>query len=162
MCIYPQFVATAKKALQANGTTNVRVATVVNFPHGGDDVEKVVEETRDAVAAGVDEIDMVLPYRRLIAGDEAVCKSMVERVKGECPEGVLLKVIIETGELKEATLIKRASQIAIEAGADFIKTSTGKVRVNATPQSAEIMLTVIRDLGVQDKVGFKPAGMRVW
>jgi len=69
----------------------------------------------------------VLPYKRLIAGDEAVCKELVSRVKSECKEGVLLKVIIETGELKEAALIQRASQLAIEAGADFIKTSTGKV-----------------------------------
>jgi len=122
VCIYAQFVGTAKKALQANGTPQVRVATVVNFPHGGDDVEKAVQETRDAVAAGADEIDVVLPYRRLLAGDEDVCKELVSRVKAECTGPVLLKVIIETGELKEAALIRRASEIAIGAGADFIKT----------------------------------------
>jgi deoxyribose-phosphate aldolase len=158
VCIYAQFVGTAKQALSANGTPQVKVATVVNFPHGGDDVEKAVKETRDAVAAGADEIDVVFPYKRLLAGDEDVCKELVERVKAECTGPVLLKVIIETGELKEAAMIKRASEIAIGSGADFIKTSTGKVAVNATLESAEIMMTVIRDLGVKDKVGFKPAG----
>ena len=107
---------TAKKALQANGTPQVKVATVVNFPHGSDDVESAIKETRQAVAAGADEIDVVLPYKRLIAGDEAICKELVSKVKSECKDGVLLKVIIETGELKESAYIKRASEIAIEAG----------------------------------------------
>ena len=71
---------------------------------------------------------------------------------------VLLKVIIETGELKEEALIRKASEISIKAGADFIKTSTGKVPVNATPESARIMMEVIRDMGVSKTVGFKPAG----
>lgn len=159
VCIYPQFVATAKAALKRHGTPQVRVATVVNFPHGGDDIEKAAQETRAAVAAGADEIDVVLPYQQLIAGNEAVCTDLVTRVKSECPEGVLLKVIIEAGELKTPALIRRASEIAIKAGADFIKTSTGKVAVNATLESAEVMLTVIRDLGVEDRVGFKPAGV---
>jgi deoxyribose-phosphate aldolase len=158
VCIYPQFIGTAKAALRANSTPQVRVATVVNFPHGGDDADKAVQETRAAVAAGADEVDVVLPYRRLLAGDEEVCADLVAKVKSACPEGVLLKVILETGELKTAALIRRASEIAIRAGADFIKTSTGKVAVNATLESAEIMLTVIRDFGVQSKVGFKPAG----
>lgn len=71
---------------------------------------------------------------------------------------MLLKVIIETGELKQADLIRKASEIAIKAGADFIKTSTGKVPVNATLESAELMMSVIRDMGVAKTVGFKPAG----
>ncbi len=71
---------------------------------------------------------------------------------------VLLKVIIETGELKDEALIRKASEISIKAGADFIKTSTGKVAVNATPESARIMMEVIRDMGVEKTVGFKPAG----
>lgn len=84
---------------------------------------------------------------------------MVKVCKDACNEaGVLLKVIIETGELKDAALIRKASEISIKAGADFIKTSTGKVPVNATLESAEIMMTVIRDMGVSKTVGFKPAG----
>ena len=80
-----------------------------------------------------------------------------DRCKEACGD-ILLKVIIETGELKEEALIKKASQICIEAGADFIKTSTGKVPVNATPEYARMMLEVIRDMGVAETVGFKPAG----
>ena len=81
----------------------------------------------------------------------------MKRCKEACGDK-LLKVIIETGELKDEALIKQASTFAIEAGADFIKTSTGKVPVNATPEAAEIMLKVIRDMDVADRVGFKPAG----
>ena len=158
MCIYAQFVATAKKALQAQGTPQVKVATVVNFPHGSDNAAAAAQETREAVAAGADEIDVVLPYTRLIAGDEEACKELLVKVKAECPADVLLKVIIESGELKEPALIRRASELAIESGADFIKTSTGKVKVNATLATAEIMLTTILDMGVKDSVGFKPAG----
>ncbi len=82
---------------------------------------------------------------------------LVKQCKAACGD-ILLKVIIETGELKEEALIKKASQICIEAGADFIKTSTGKVPVNATPEYARMMLEVIRDMGVAKTVGFKPAG----
>lgn len=158
VCVYAQFVATAKKALHAQGTPQVKVATVVNFPHGRDNAAAAAHETREAVAAGADEIDVVLPYTRLIAGDEEACKELLVKVKAECPADVLLKVIIESGELKEPALIRRASELAIESGADFIKTSTGKVKVNATLAAAEIMLTTILDMGVKDSVGFKPAG----
>ena len=124
---------------QGNGTPQVRVATVVNFPGGGDDAEAAAHETRAAVAAGADEIDVVIPYRRLLAGDEGVCTELVSRVRAECPEGrVLLKVILETGELKTAALIRRASELAISAGADFIKTSTGKEKTNATLESIDV------------------------
>jgi deoxyribose-phosphate aldolase len=102
-------------------------------------------------------VDVVFPYRTLIAGDEKLGFELVKQCKEACGQ-ITLKVIIETGELKEEQLIKRASEICIEAGADFIKTSTGKVPVNATPEAAEIMLKVIRDMGVAKRVGFKPAG----
>lgn len=157
ICIYPRFIPVAKKTLREQGTPEIRIATVTNFPHGNDDIEIAVAETRAAVAYGADEVDVVFPYRTLIAGDENTGFELVKQCKAACGD-ILLKVIIETGELKEAALIKRASEIAIEAGADFIKTSTGKVPVNATPEAARIMLTVIRDMGVANKVGFKPAG----
>jgi deoxyribose-phosphate aldolase len=95
----------------------------------------------------------------LIAGNEQIGFEMVKQCKEACAAAnVLLKVIIETGELKQAELIRKASEISIKAGADFIKTSTGKVPVNATLESAELMMTVIRDMGVGKTVGFKPAG----
>ncbi|MFH0257306.1 deoxyribose-phosphate aldolase [Vibrio rumoiensis] len=157
ICIYPRFIPIAKKTLREQGTPEIRVATVTNFPHGNDDIEIAVAETKAAVAYGADEVDVVFPYRTLIAGDEKTGFELVKQCKEACGD-VLLKVIIETGELKEEALIKRASEISIEAGANFIKTSTGKVPVNATPESAEIMLKVIRDMGVAKTVGFKPAG----
>ncbi|MBY8315577.1 deoxyribose-phosphate aldolase [Vibrio fluvialis] len=158
ICIYPRFIPIAKKTLREQGTPDVRIATVTNFPHGNDDVDIAVAETKAAVAYGADEVDVVFPYRALMAGNEQVGFDLVKQCKAACGDTVLLKVIIETGELKEEALIKKASQICIEAGADFIKTSTGKVPVNATPEYARMMLEVIRDLGVAKSVGFKPAG----
>ncbi|MGB1974057.1 MAG: deoxyribose-phosphate aldolase [Vibrio toranzoniae] len=157
ICIYPRFIPAAKKALREQGTPEVRIATVTNFPHGNDDIEIAVAETKAAVAYGADEVDVVFPYRALIAGNEEVGFELVKQCKVACGD-ITLKVIIETGELKEEALIKKASQICIEAGADFIKTSTGKVPVNATPEFARMMLEVIRDMGVAKTVGFKPAG----
>ncbi|WP_273858589.1 deoxyribose-phosphate aldolase [Photobacterium sp. GSS17] len=157
VCIYPRFIPVAKKQLREQGTPDVRVATVTNFPHGNDDIDIAVAETKAAVAYGADEVDVVFPYRALIAGNEEVGFELVKQCKAACGD-VLLKVIIETGELKTPELIKKASEISINAGADFIKTSTGKVAVNATPEAAEIMLTVIKDMGVEKTVGFKPAG----
>lgn len=159
VCVYPRFVPVARKTLRDQGTPDIRIATVTNFPHGNDDTEIALAETRAAIAYGADEVDVVFPYRALIAGNEQVGFALVKACKEACAAAnVLLKVIIETGELKDAALIRKASEIAINAGADFIKTSTGKVPVNATLESAEIMMTVIRDMGVGSRVGFKPAG----
>ncbi len=118
-------------------------------------------ETRAAIAYGADEVDVVFPYRALIAGNEQVGFELVKACKRACAAAnVLLKVIIETGELKEEALIRKASEISIKAGADFIKTSTGKVPVNATPESARIMMEVIRDMGVEKTVGFQACRRR--
>ncbi len=157
VCVYPQFINTALSTLAENHAQHVKVATVTNFPHGNDDVRRAKKETTAAVKAGADEVDVVFPYRAFIAGNEDVGAKLVRKCKAVCAKrGVLLKVIIESGELKTPERIKRASEIAIENGADFIKTSTGKVAVNATLESAEIMLTAIKD---SDKnVGFKAAG----
>ncbi|MDN3717496.1 deoxyribose-phosphate aldolase [Vibrio breoganii] len=156
VCIYPRFVPIAKKTLREQGTPDVKIATVTNFPHGNDDIDIAVAETKAAVAYGADEVDVVFPYRALMAGNAEVGFELVKQCKAACGD-ILLKVIIETGELKEEALIKQASEICIKAGADFIKTSTGKVPVNATPEYARMMLEVIRDMGVTN-VGFKPAG----
>ncbi|MCW7555196.1 deoxyribose-phosphate aldolase [Endozoicomonas gorgoniicola] len=156
VCVYPRFVPVAKKTLKALGLNDVTVATVTNFPAGGNDIDIAVTETRAAIAYGADEVDVVFPYKAFMDGDETVGHELVAQCKKVCGD-VMLKVIIETGELKDPALIRRASEISIEAGADFIKTSTGKVAVNATPESARIMLEAIRDSGKQN-VGFKPAG----
>ncbi|MGV1761468.1 deoxyribose-phosphate aldolase [Rhizobium sp. A22-96] len=154
ICIWPRFVAQARGIL---GTGHaVKIATVVNFPAGDMEVADVAAEAREAIADGADEIDLVIPYRALLAGNEQAVTDMVTAVKAECKGPVILKTILETGELKDVALIQRASELAIDAGSDFIKTSTGKVAVNATLETADIMLRAIRASG--RKVGFKPAG----
>lgn len=159
VCVYPRFVPIARKALKAQGTEQVKIATVTNFPHGNDDIDIAVAETKAAVAYGADEVDVVFPYRELMAGNEQVGFELVKQCKAVCSgANVTLKVIIETGELKTEALIRKASEISIQAGADFIKTSTGKVPVNATLEAARIMLETIRDLKAAKHVGFKAAG----
>ncbi|QTP57393.1 deoxyribose-phosphate aldolase [Billgrantia antri] len=156
VCIYPAFVRTAREALAEQGLAGtVKVATVTNFPHGEADIERAAAETRAAIAAGADEVDVVFPYRALMAGDAEVGRELVAACKRECGDAVL-KVILETGELKEAGLIERAGMLAIDGGADFLKTSTGKVAVNATLDAAKILLTAIKASG--SDVGFKAAG----
>ena len=151
VCIWPRFVALAKQQLAGSA---IRIATVVNFPHGGEDTAPAVAETGAAVASGADEIDMVMAYR-LAARRPADAQAQIGAIR-EVARDRLLKVILETGELKDAALIGKAAEIAIAAGADFIKTSTGKVAVNATPEAAGIMLRVIA--GHNGRIGFKPAG----
>ncbi|WP_129139080.1 deoxyribose-phosphate aldolase [Modicisalibacter coralii] len=156
VCIYPRFIAVARRSLEAAGLAGrVGIATVTNFPDGSDDVARAERETREAIAAGADEVDVVFPYRALMAGDARVGERLVAACKAACGDKCL-KVIVESGELTDPALIRQASRIAIAAGADFIKTSTGKVAVNATLEAAEIMLTAIRDSGRD--VGFKAAG----
>lgn len=151
ICIWPEFVEQAAGLLAGQP---VRIATVVNFPAGGEDVDTVVAETEIAVENGANEIDLVMPYRHLAEDPDGVygLVAATRRAAGKA----LLKVILETGELGEEDLIRKASEIAVEAGADFLKTSTGKVPVNATPEAARIMLSVIADHG--GDIGFKPAG----
>ncbi|MBX9469708.1 MAG: deoxyribose-phosphate aldolase [Rhizobium sp.] len=153
ICIWPRFVMQARTLLGPD--SQIRIATVVNFPSGEMKTEDVLAETRDAVADGADDIDLVIPYRALAKGDEKAVTDMVSAVKAACGPAIL-KTILETGELKDISLIRRASDLSIAAGADFIKTSTGKVGVNATLEAADIMLQAIRDS--RRKVGFKPAG----
>jgi deoxyribose-phosphate aldolase len=156
VCVYPRFVALARQTLDSLGGQQVRVATVTNFPVGAAEAEAAAAETRAAVEAGADEVDVVYPYAALRAGDAEVGRALVRACKAACGERAQLKVILETGELADAELIRQASRDAIEAGADFIKTSTGKVAVNATADAARIMLDAIAESGA--RVGFKPAG----
>lgn len=157
VCVYPQFIQVAREALQQNGLSEVKIATVTNFPHGDDDVEAARAQTRSAVADGADEVDVVFPYKALMAGNPEVGKTLVAACKQECGDKVQLKVILETGELTSPELIQQACELAIEGGADFLKTSTGKVAVNATLEAAEIMLCCIKASG-KSGLGFKAAG----
>ena len=156
VCVWPRFVSRAVRELQ--GTA---VATVVNFPHGTDPIDKVLADVAACVADGADEIDLVIPFRSLSdgdVGDHAVVQ-MVAKVKQSLPDTVLLKTILETGELGTIAAVEHASSLCIASGADFIKTSTGKTRVSATPRVVEAMLEVLRRTPrIDRRVGIKPSG----
>jgi len=154
VCVWPRLAAFARAQLPAH----IRVAAVANFPHGNADVAAAVQDTQQIVQAGAHEVDVVLPYQSLIAGDEAAVAQLLHAVRHACP-GLTLKVILETGELKTPVLMARASQLALDAGADFLKTSTGKTAHSATPQAASIMLaTIAAHPSAKHHAGFKAAG----
>jgi len=155
LCIFPRHIPWARQELTRLGLGSIKIATVSNFPHGRGNIDAAVAETRACLAYGADEVDVVFPYKNLLSGDEDTGYQLVKACKKACGSNVL-KVIIETGELKTSELIEKASNIAIKAGADFIKTSTGKVPVNATPEAAKVMLESIKKSN--RVVSFKPAG----
>ncbi len=178
LCVYVNRVARARLALDRRGLGVVRVATVVSFPLGDASPGALADQIDEALGEGANEIDMVLPWRALKAASvggvtgagatgvhplhgldaasaEAACRGAVEAARAAC--GALpLKVILETGLLHDAALIRRAAEIAVDAGADFIKTSTGKAAVHATPDAAQTMLEVIVERGA--RCGLKVAG----
>lgn len=162
VCVYPDMVATAKAELAG---TKIQVASVATaFPSGRSSLEVKLQDTKDAVAAGADEIDMVIDRGAFLAGDYLTNFELIQKVKNACqrPDGTSahLKVIFENGELQTYDNIRRASYLAMLAGADFIKTSTGKVTVNATLPNTLLMLQAVRDWYDKHKVlvGVKPAG----
>lgn len=153
VCVWPRFVSSAVDEL---ADTGVKVATVVNFPSGDEPVEHVVETTTMAISDGADDIDLVLPYRAFLAGDEKSVGAMLDAVRAVVTPPRHLKVILETGELGRLDLVERAARLAIEHGADFVKTSTGKSKVSATPDAVRTMLRVIAE--ADRPVGIKPSG----
>lgn len=154
VCVWPRLAAFARAQLPPH----IAVAAVANFPHGNADVDAAVRDTVQIVQAGAQEVDVVLPYKALMAGDEAAVTTLLTAVRQACP-GLVLKVILETGELPTPELIQRASQLALDAGADFLKTSTGKTATHATPEAAHIMLAAIAaHPSAQKYAGFKASG----
>lgn len=151
VCVWPQFVHQAVRALAGSP---VRIATVINFPAGGEDVERAVEDTAEALRDGAHEIDLVLPYRAFLRGDAAAARALVEAVREAAPKACL-KVILETGALGSTDMIAAAGRLAFAGGADFLKTSTGKSAVSATPEAADGILGVIREAG---RGGLKVSG----
>jgi deoxyribose-phosphate aldolase len=154
VCVWPRFAAFARRQLPAN----IGVAAVANFPDGRADIERALRDTGEIVQSGAQEVDVVLPYARLQQRDEQAVSQLLNAVRRACP-GLTLKVILETGMLADDALIVRASQLSLAAGADFLKTSTGKTAVSATPQAATLMLRCIADdAQAAGRVGFKPSG----
>ena len=157
VCVYPKHVATAKNVLKG---TPVRVASVAGgFPAGQLPPHLKIEEVRYAVEQGADEIDYVINRGDFLSGNENLVFEEVSTAKKVCGNS-LLKVIIETGELESMDNIYRASMLVMQAGADFIKTSTGKIAVGATIEAANVMLSAIADFQKKYKklIGFKAAG----
>ena len=157
VCVYPSHVATAKSALEGSG---VRVASVATcFPSGLSALDVRLEDVRRAVEAGADEIDMVIDRGAFLSGDYAGVFDEIVAIK-EAAGPAHLKVILETGELGTFDNVRRASVLAMAAGADFIKTSTGKVTPAATLPVTLVMLEAIRDFErtTGKQIGMKPAG----
>lgn len=158
ICVYPCFARTVAESLEVDG---VEIACVSgSFPSSQARIEVKIAETSLAVADGATEIDIVMPVGKFLSADyEGVCDD-IQELKAACGEEVPMKVILETGALKTASNIKKASILAMYAGADYIKTSTGKLEPAATPEAAYVMCQAIKEYydetGIQ--IGFKPAG----
>src|ERR1700756_2565304 len=157
VCVYPSLVLVAHEALSGTGVRTASVAT--GFPAGQVSLAAKLRDTEDAVAAGADEIDMVISREAFLAGDDGRVMQEIARVKDACADAHL-KVILETAELGSYDHVRYASMLAMEAGADFIKTSTGKASSGATPGVCLVMLEAIRDYADRSGrvVGFKAAG----
>jgi deoxyribose-phosphate aldolase len=158
VCVYPDLVEVAKAAVAGSSVKVASVATA--FPAGRAPLEVKLADVRAAVAAGADEVDMVIDRGAFLAGHYLKVYEEITAVKEACGDAARLKVIFETGELSTYDNIRRASWLAMLAGGDFIKTSTGKVAVNATPSNTLLMLQAVREFrdrtGIQ--IGVKPAG----
>ena len=158
ICVYPSFVETVGLAIDG---TPMRITSVGGgFPASQTFIEVKMLEVAMAVENGADEVDIVLNVGKMLTGAYDEAANEVEMIRSEMDSDVVLKVILETGALKTPELIRKASLISMAAGADFIKTSTGKIDVAATPEAAVVMCQAIKDFYEKTgtKVGFKAAG----
>ena len=152
VCVWPRFVAQARSLLPVG----IQVAAVANFPTGARSIALVLSDIQAIVDAGANEVDVVLPYRALMNGQVAQCAGFLAQVRA-ASRPLTLKVIIESGVLATPELIAQGTQLALAAGADFVKTSTGKTPVSATLDAATVMLGEIAASGLPD-AGFKASG----
>lgn len=153
VCVYPQAIARVKHNLPDK---KMKIATVVNFPQGNASLETVLQEIDSALELHADEIDVVLPYQDFIHGQFHRVNEFLIAVRKRCGNKVL-KIIIESGALQRPALIRLAGQMVIDSGADFIKTSTGKIAVGATLEAAYTLLTLIEQ-SQNSSVGLKLSG----
>lgn len=158
VCVYPNLVAVAKAALAGSTVKIASVATA--FPSGLVGLDVKLADTAQAIAAGADEIDMVIDRGAFLAGHEDAVYEEIVAIKKLCGDDIHLKAILETGELGSYEMTRRASDLALEAGADFIKSSTGKVGTNATFPTALVMCEALRDFHRRtgERRGLKLAG----
>jgi deoxyribose-phosphate aldolase len=161
ICVYNDMVKIARQALDAGGGENIPVAAVSTaFPSGRASIEVKIQDTRDAIANGASEIDMVIDRGAFLAGKLGYVFDQIRTIKEVCGSDIHLKVILETGELVTLDNVRKASYLAMLAGADFIKTSTGKVSPAATAPVVYVMLEAVRDYYKMTgtRIGVKPAG----
>ncbi len=152
VCVWPKFVHLAAKALK---DTDVSVATVVNFPHGNIKTDPVAAEIKKAVSSGADEIDAVFPYKTFLDGNVDACRSFLDTITG-LTDKVTLKIILESGAFPHIRHLQDACRLCLEYDIDFLKTSTGKTDVSATPEAANVILETIKSS--KREVGFKASG----
>lgn len=153
VCVFPPFIPVCKDALHNKG---VNFAAVANFPSGNEGLEAAITQTKNIVELGGTEVDVVVPYQGWIAGDKTSAPELVRACKEICGEKVSLKVILESGAFEDQSSLYDLSIAAINAGADFIKTSTGKTEISATLKATETMLKAIKDS--RKSCGFKASG----
>ena len=154
VCVYPRFIKVAQDSLQDH---SIKIATAVNFPQGGTNFDKLKKDIAYSLSQGADEIDAVLPYTHFLNGDIETCNTFFNAVKSELdPKKTPLKIIIESGAFPHASQIVEATRFCVDNGASFIKTSTGKTDVSATPEAANIILETIAS--GRRNVGFKASG----
>jgi deoxyribose-phosphate aldolase len=153
VCVYPQFVKQVSHALSA---TPIKTATVVNFPLGLNSLDDILASISQAIVDGADEIDLVFPLKDYLNGSTAKALEVVRESKRRCGASITLKVILETGAIADPELISTIAEEVILAGADFLKTSTGKIQMGATLEAARLMLNAISQSGRE--VGFKASG----
>lgn len=153
ICIYPKFVKTAHELLQKQP---IQLATVANFPEGNHHLTPTLNTIKNAIKEGATEIDVVMPYQAYLAGNSTLAARFILACKEVCGSKVLLKVIIESGAFNNPKMIYHACRLVIQNGADFVKTSTGKIAIGATLEAAAYMLLAIKNSG--RAVGFKASG----
>ena len=154
LCVFAPHLPRVRENFTSLGLSGVELATVANFPGGALDAAASTADIREALVLGATEIDLVFPYRTFLEGRAHAVRDFLRACRDACP--VRLKVILESGVLGSADLIRQASRVALECGADFLKTSTGKAAVHATPEAARVMLETIAEHG--GAAGFKASG----
>lgn len=165
VCVLPAALPVAARCLAGS---RIRLATVANFPGGGDDLTGTAEEVAAAVAAGAQEVDIVAPLEAALEGDVGLTGELVALARDTAGPAITLKLILETGRLERPELITAVARSAVMAGVDFLKTSTGKTPVGATPEAAALLFAVARE--AEGRVGVKLSGgvrtardaMRYW
>ncbi|MDG9728823.1 deoxyribose-phosphate aldolase [Ignatzschineria sp. RMDPL8A] len=153
VCVLPQYV----KELNARIGSKVKIVTVANFPSGDLNLYRTCSEVKKAIDDGADEIDVVFPYFAFLNHQARLCEDFLRGVR-EAAGDKTLKVILETGALKSQGYVKRASEMAIRIGADFIKTSTGRISKGASVESVGTMLAAIRSAEAEARTGIKISG----